>query len=143
MTHWSPDERPAPHQSPRERRPIWRSLRLGWRRRCPRCGEGRVFAGYIKTMETCETCSLGLHHHRADDAPPYFVIMIVGHIVVPLALTAEQMWHPPSWQHFIVWIPMTLLLSLALLPRVKGSLIGLQWALRMGGFDDQGDARQP
>jgi uncharacterized protein (DUF983 family) len=115
-------------------RPLWPALRRGFSRRCPTCGEGGIFDGLLKVREACTSCGEALHHHRADDAPPYFTILIVGHIVVPLALLVEQALHPDSWLHLALWIPLTLALTVALLPRVKGALIGLQWSQRMHGF---------
>jgi uncharacterized protein (DUF983 family) len=103
-------------------------------KRCPRCGTGKVFQGYIRTNDSCSHCSLALHHHRADDAPPYFTMMIVGHVVVPLLLLAEKVWAPELWIHAIIWLPLTLFMTLWLLPRVKGATIGIQWALGMHGF---------
>ena len=106
-----------------ERR-VWPALRRGFARRCPECGEGRIFDGLLKVRETCGSCGLELHHHRADDAPPYFTILIVGHIIVPAMLLLEQMRHPPEWVHLALWIPLTLALVLLLLPRIKGAVIG-------------------
>lgn len=117
-----------------EPRSVWTAMRKGWRRRCPSCGEGRVFHGYTKVNDECAACGLELHHHRSDDLPPYLSIMIVGHIVVPLLLVVEQTWQPNLWLHMAIWLPMVLLLSLYLLPRLKGAVIGLQWANRMHGF---------
>jgi uncharacterized protein (DUF983 family) len=83
-----------------------------------------------------------LHHHRADDAPPYFTIFIVAHIVVALLMTVELSYSPPIWLHLLIWLPMTVILSLLLLPAVKGAIVGLQWALRMHGFGlDQAEDR--
>ncbi len=73
-------------------------------------------------------------HHRADDAPPYFTIIIVGHIIVPLLMTVELLYGPPLWVHLSIWLPLTIILSLLILPRVKGGIVGLQWAHRMHGF---------
>ncbi len=117
-----------------EPRSVWTAMRKGWRRRCPSCGEGRVFHGYTKVNDECPACGLELHHHRSDDLPPYLSIMIVGHIIVPLLLIVEQTWQPNLWLHMAIWIPLVLLLSLYLLPRLKGAVIGLQWANRMHGF---------
>lgn len=75
-----------------------------------------------------------MHHQRADDAPPYFTIFIVGHIVIPLLLLVERVWRPELWVHFSIWLPLTLLLTLWLLPRTKGATVGMQWAFRMHGF---------
>ena len=116
-------------------RPRLSALRRGWRRRCPRCARGGLFDGYLKVRRVCAACGLAFHHQRADDAPPYFTIMIVGHIVVGGMLWLETAAHPPTWVHLSLWLPLTLGLTLVLLPAVKGSLIGLQWALKMHGFD--------
>lgn len=106
----------------------------GLRKTCPNCGRGALYGKYLKVVDTCAFCGEELHHQRADDAPPYFTMLIVGHVVVGGILTLETNYAPPSWVHFIIWLPLTLGLSLWLLPRVKGALIGLQWALRMHGF---------
>ena len=105
---------------------------------CPACGKGPLFTSYLKVAETCASCGEQLHHHRADDAPPYFTILIVAHIVVGGVLWLENAFAPPSWLHAAIWLPMTLILSLLLLPRIKGALVGLQWGLRMHGFDADG-----
>ena len=120
-------------------RPLWPALRRGFGRRCPACGEGRIFDGLLKVRESCPACGQAFHHHRADDAPPYFTILIVGHIIVPLALLLEQKVQPEGWLHMALWIPLTLALTLVLLPRVKGALIGLQWSQRMHGFGGADD----
>lgn len=105
------------------------SLLRGLRGTCPACGKGRMFTGYIKLRPTCGACATALEPHRADDAPMYFTILIVGHIVVPLMLLTEQLYSPADWVHMALWMPLTLVLSLAILPRAKGALVGLQWAL--------------
>lgn len=105
---------------------------------CPACGQGRMFTSYLKVADSCPQCGEQLHHHRADDAPPYFTILIVAHIVVGGVLWLENGFAPPSWVHAMIWLPLTVLLSLLLLPRIKGALVGLQWALRMHGFDPRG-----
>ena len=84
-----------------------------------------------------------MHHQRADDAPPYFTIMIVGHIVVPLLLVAEKFWRPELWIHFVIWLPLTLFLTLWLLPRTKGATVGMQWAFRMHGFAVEENQSKP
>ena len=95
-----------------------------------------MFGRYLKVNDHCPSCGEALHHHRADDAPPYVTILIVGHIVVPLVLYTEKAWHPPEWVHLVLWLPLTLVLALSILPVTKGALIGLQWALRLHGFGD-------
>jgi uncharacterized protein (DUF983 family) len=102
--------------------------------RCPACGAGSVFSGFITVKDRCSRCGEELHHQRADDAPPYFTITIVAHIIIPLLLIVERLWQPDYLVHAAIWIPATLILTLLLMPAVKGAVIGLQWALRMHGF---------
>jgi uncharacterized protein (DUF983 family) len=127
-------------QMPVAGRALWPAMLKGLHRRCPRCGQGRMFKTFLGVEPQCPSCGLELHHHRADDAPPYFVMFLVGHIIVGLVLATEMEYSPPLWLHAALWIPLTLVLSLLLLPPVKGALIGLQWAFRMHGFDDRPEA---
>jgi uncharacterized protein (DUF983 family) len=106
----------------------------GARLRCPSCGAGHLFASYLVVADACPACGEELHHQRADDAPAYFTMFIVGHIVIGLVLTLEQMYEPPLWLHVAIFLPMLIGMSLFLLPRIKGALVGLQWAQRMHGF---------
>jgi uncharacterized protein (DUF983 family) len=120
-------------------RPLGAAMRHGWHQRCPNCGHGRMFGKFLKVNTTCPQCGEDLHHHRADDAPPYFTILVVGHVIVPLMLMMETRWEPEPWVHIVTWVPLTILSSLLLLPRIKGALIGLQWAKRMHGFGGHAD----
>ncbi len=111
------------------------AMRRGFTGRCPNCGKGRLFRAYLKVVDACAVCGEDLHHQRADDAPPYITMLVVGHVVVGGVLAAEELWpHSPMWLGAIVWSLLALVLSLVLLPRVKGALVGYQWALRMHGF---------
>lgn len=125
--------------APLPKRAVETALLRGWRQRCPACGEGALYRKYLKVVDVCPVCGEELHHQRADDAPPYFTMVIVGHVVVGGVLALERAVAPPSWVHMVLWLPLTMILSLALLPRVKGALIGLQWALRMHGFGGKTD----
>jgi uncharacterized protein (DUF983 family) len=116
-------------------RNLLNSMLNGARGRCPSCGEGSLFRKFLKVANHCPACGEHLHHHRADDMPAYIVITVVGHIVVPLAFAVETAYRPDYVWHFLLWVPLTLGLSLALLQPVKGAIVGLQWALRMHGFD--------
>lgn len=127
-------------QAPRD---VWRSMLRGFGLRCPNCGKGRLFRSFLKVADACPACGEHLHHQRADDAPAYFTIVIVGHIIVGGVLALEKASAPPTWVHAIVWLPLTLVCSLWLLPRVKGALVGLQWALRMHGFGGTADEVEP
>jgi uncharacterized protein (DUF983 family) len=117
------------------RRQVLRSLLRGGLFACPNCGSRTLFSSYLKASHACSACGEELHHHKADDAPPYFTILIAGHIIVPLLMAVELAYSPPLWLHFLIWLPLTAALSLALLPMTKGAIIGLQWALRMHGFE--------
>lgn len=112
-----------------------RAMGRGLRGACPNCGKGHMFRRFLKVADACDSCGEELHHHRADDAPPYFTMFIVGHIVVPAVLVVERTWKPALEVHFILWTIVTLALTFALMPAVKGAIVGLQWALRMHGFD--------
>lgn len=119
------------------------AMMRGFMCRCPKCGRGKLFSAFLKVADACPTCGEAFYHHRADDAPPYMTIMVVGHIVVPLLVLVEEIWRPEVWLHLVIFLPLTLLLSLALLPPIKGALVGLQWALRMHGFDPRSPEHEP
>jgi uncharacterized protein (DUF983 family) len=118
-------------------RNLAQALLRGVRQQCPSCGDGHLFDRYLKVTPTCVQCGEALHHHRADDAPPYFTILIVGHIIVPLVLMVETLYRPELWLHAVVWLPVTVALALVALPVIKGALVNYQWALYMHGFDPQ------
>ncbi len=127
------------YHSGRPARPLWRAMWNGCRGKCPNCGEGKLFASFIKTVNQCERCGLEMHHHRADDLPAYLVVVIVGHIVVGAFMGFEATSTLSTWQHLAIWVPLTIILALALLRPVKGAIVGLQWALYMHGFGGEDD----
>ncbi len=111
---------------------LWTTLLRGWHGKCPRCGVGRLFASFLKMRSHCPACDLALEPYRADDAPAYFTILVVGHVVVPLVLAVERYGdHPPLWFHAVLWLPLSVALALYLLPHIKGTVIALLWAHRM------------
>ncbi len=112
------------------------SMLRGLRRRCPHCGEGALYRRYLKPVARCERCGEAFDQIRADDFPPYLTILIVGHLVVPLILVAERVGLSTVAQ-VALWVPVTLLLVLLLLPRFKGAVIGLMWSLNMGAAKPQ------
>ena len=126
-----------------KKRNLWSAMKRGFRGRCPRCGEGKLFHAFLKVDNRCSVCGLDFTPHRADDLPAYLVIAIVGHIVVPAALVIETDYSPPVWLQLAIYLPLTALMSLALLQPVKGAVVGLQWALRMHGFDDHASEGTP
>jgi len=119
-------------------RPLKSALLKGLRRRCPDCGKGHLFKGYIKVNHTCNQCGLEFFHQRADDAPPYFTMMIVLHFAVSGLLIVEKAYSPETWVQMAIWMPGSLIAAILLLPHIKGALIGLQWAKKMHGFNDEG-----
>jgi uncharacterized protein (DUF983 family) len=127
---WPPDSAPA------AKRDIWTAMKRGFRGRCPRCGEGKLFRAFLKVDNNCSVCGLDFTPHRADDLPAYLVIVIVGHLMVPLVLMIETNYSPPVALQLAIYLPATLIASLLLLQPVKGTVVGVQWALRMHGFDE-------
>jgi uncharacterized protein (DUF983 family) len=123
----------------RPERSVLQALVRGFRCRCPNCGEGRLFASFVRTADRCDRCGEEFHHHRADDFPAYLVIVIVGHIVVGAFMGVEAMVTLSTWQHLAIWVPLTIALALGLLMPVKGAVVGLQWALYMHGFGGHKD----
>ncbi|WP_207478127.1 DUF983 domain-containing protein [Arenibaculum pallidiluteum] len=104
-------------------------------RSCPNCGKGRLFRGYLKVAETCPACGTEFGRIRADDLPPYLTIFVVGHIIVPMALWGERAGASTLFQ-MTVWPLATLVLTLAMLPCLKGAVVGLMWSMGMRG-DEQ------
>jgi len=124
-------------------RSLGRSLRRGLVGHCPNCGEGLIFGNYLKVLPECAACREDLSAQRADDLPAYIVLFIVGHIIVGSMMTVETYWEWPVLWHVMLWPILTLILSLALLPRIKGAVVGLQWALKMHGFSKHAEDKDP
>ena len=126
-----------------EKRDVWTAFKRGLRGRCPRCGQGKLFRAFLKVDGHCPACGLDYSPHRADDLPAYLVIVIVGHILVPVILWIETDYAPPVWLQLSIYLPVTLIASLGLLQPVKGAVVGVQWALRMHGFDENAPSEIP
>lgn len=112
-----------PDHAPPTALPIARGLRG----RCPRCGEGKLFQGFLTLRPACERCGLDYGFADAGDGPAVFVILIGGAIVVFAALMTEVVYQPPYWLHAALWLPLILLVTLAPLRLLKGLLIALQY----------------
>ena len=123
----------------RQARPLWPAIKRGLLGKCPHCGEGRLFASFVKTVDRCEVCREEISHHRADDLPAYLVVVIVGHIVVGAFMAVEANSTLSMWQHLAIWVPLTIISALALLRPIKGAVVGMQWALYMHGFGGEED----
>ncbi|MEM1038291.1 MAG: DUF983 domain-containing protein [Pseudomonadota bacterium] len=126
-------------QEPVEDRAKFRAMLRGFRNTCPKCGEGKLFGKWLKVEPVCKNCGEELHHERAHDLPPYLNIFIVGHIIVALLMVVEATVDLSLTAHLFIWVPLSLALSLALMQPLKGSVVGLQWALRMFGFGGDED----
>lgn len=100
---------------------------VGLRGRCPRCGEGRLFAGYLSVRPRCGICGLDNAFADSGDGPAVFVMLGMGFVVVGLALWAEVNYAPPLWLHLVLWIPLAVVLCLTALRLAKGVLIALQY----------------
>ena len=100
----------------------------GIRGRCPRCGQGRLFAGFLKLGERCDICGLDYAFADAGDGPAVFVILIIGFVVAAGALLVELAYVPPLWLHAILWPPLIVAFSLGLLRPMKGVMIAVQFA---------------
>lgn len=106
---------------------IPQSIATGLLCRCPRCGKGKLFSGFLTLRPRCESCGLDYSFADAGDGPAVFVILIGGGIVVAAALIVEILYQPPYWVHAVLWLPLILLVTLAPLRAMKGVLIALQY----------------
>ena len=113
-----------------DRRSLATGLRRGVQRRCPNCGKGRLFAGYLKVEERCPACGHDNGQYPADDAPPYFTIFLVGHLVLAPLLALDVILKAPPLVLVGILVPLIGAVTLVALPYVKGAVIGAQWALR-------------
>ena len=108
---------------------VWTGLRRGAQGRCPDCGRGRLFRAYLKIAPRCRACAHDNAQYPSDDAPPYFTILIVGHLVVAPLLAFRFIWTWPTGWVLAVALPALAALTLALLPIVKGAVVGVLWAI--------------
>ncbi|RMF38745.1 MAG: DUF983 domain-containing protein [Alphaproteobacteria bacterium] len=110
------------------------ALLRGFRRRCPNCGAGPMFKGYLTVRRSCPSCGEELHHHRADDGPAWATILVSGHLIAPAMLIVYSNWSPEPWVVAVSFSLVFLVIALYLLPRIKGLMVAFQWARRMHGF---------
>lgn len=129
---------PAPDHLPVDDRPLGLSLWRGLCLRCPNCGTGPVLHSYLKIRPACPACGQDLTPARADDGPAYLTILLVGHILAPIIHLYFGYARPDPLQMALVLSALALALSLFLLPRMKGAMIGFQWARGLGEFGRDG-----
>lgn len=116
-------------------RATWPAIANGLRCRCPRCGKGKLFRGYLKIADECSNCGLDYSNHRADDLPAYVAITIVGHILVVGLLHLQMSGAEIAPWVYMAWlVPLAIILPLIMLPSIKGAIVGFQWSRRMHGF---------
>jgi len=99
----------------------------GLRCRCPCCGQGKLFEGFLSLRQRCESCGLDYAFVDAGDGPAVFVILFAGLVVVFAALVTEVLYQPPYWVHAVLWLPLILVLTILPLRPIKGLLIALQY----------------
>ena len=112
------------------------ALRAGLLCRCPRCGRGRLYSGYLQVSECCNVCNFELRKHNAGDGPAVFDVLIVGAVNVALAMWVELAHQPPYWVHLVIWVPAILGACLGALRPAKATLIALQYKHKVSGFDE-------
>lgn len=128
-TRWQPNRSVAPNAWPHP--PMLIAIGRGLLGRCPACGESHLFNGFLRVVAKCTNCGAPLGLARADDAPPYFTILVTGHIIVPLLYVVDRMGEPPIWLMSAIFVPLTFFLALGLLRPIKGATVGLMLTLNM------------
>ena len=134
LSLWQPDREVAVPPWPVP--PLLVAMGRGARGLCPACGQTRAFRGYLAVVPECLACHAPLGSYRSDDAPPYFTIFIVGHLLFPIMYWVETSYRPPLWVHAAVFLPLALVMTLGLLRPVKGATLGLMVKLGMVKSDD-------
>lgn len=109
----------------------------GIRCRCPRCGQGKLYDGFLKVADSCGVCGLKLAHEDAGDGPAVFIILIYGFVMAGLATWVELSYEPPFWVHAIIFGPLIIVGSILLLRPFKGVMIALQYKHRIAGFENE------
>lgn len=101
-------------------------IKRGFKKKCPACGEVPLYIKFLKTHQKCKSCGIKLSNYKSDDGPAYLTILLVGHIIIPLVLLTEKKLSLSIYSQMLIWPLFTLLLSLWLLPKIKGAFIGFQ-----------------
>lgn len=115
-----------------KKRDTWLAVRRGLKLHCPACGKGRIMAGYLRQAEGCLHCGERTGDIRADDGPAWATILLVGHFISPFFFLFANPDGKAVWLPFLVIATAVIVLTLLLLPRMKGLFVGLIWASRAG-----------
>lgn len=115
-------------------RPVWPAISKGMAHRCPNCGEGALYDGYLKLRTECAECGEDFSRARADDGPAYLSILLTAKVMGTSQLIVYELYQPPAWVMAVTFSIGVVVMALALLPRFKGLIVGVQWAKRMHGF---------
>ena len=107
---------------------VWTGIKRGLARRCPECGKGRLFAGYLKVRTPCEVCGADNSIYPSDDLPPYITVLVVGHVFVPVFMWVDKAYEPSFALQALIWLPLMAIACLAMLPFAKGATLGVCWA---------------
>ncbi len=128
-TRWQPDRSAQPNSWPRPT--MATAIGRGLLGRCPACGKTHLFNGFLRVVAECSNCGAPLGLARADDAPPYFTILITGHVVIPLLYVVDRMEAPSTLVMSAIFLPLTAFMALGLLRPIKGGTVGLMLNLNM------------
>lgn len=120
-------------------RPTGLAMRRGAAGRCPACGEGKLFGGYLATERECSACGEELHYHRADDLPAYLNIFVTGHVVIGAMMLVMDWNLLPLWALTGGTAAIAVTVAVLLMRPLKGAVVGAQWAMRMHGFGGHDD----
>ena len=120
--------------SPTDPRDLRTAVLRGVKGKCPACGDAALFGRFLKPVSHCPACGQGWTHQRADDLPAYLVVLILGHVLVPLVVAANLRFDMAMWIQMTLWPGLALLFAMLMIQPAKGAVIGLQWARRMHGF---------
>jgi uncharacterized protein (DUF983 family) len=101
------------------------AIMRGLAKRCPSCGQTQIFRAYLKVVPSCTACGAPLGQYPSDDAPPYITMLVLLHIIIPVILILETTTNLPLWAYGVIFLPLATILTLWLLPIVKGGMIGV------------------
>lgn len=120
-------------------RSMTQAAKRGFSCKCPNCGEGKIFDGFLKIKDACDECSEDLFHHRADDLPAYLNIFVVGHVVIGAMMVFMTWKLLGMWATMFATIFLCIAAAFVMMRPLKGMVVGIQWALRMHGFGGNDD----